>query len=178
MTKNEFMHKVNAATIQALQFIQDTYANKQETPEQLQKQLDEKLEQLETFQSAPMSPEAVSDPDNLERFRVKKGELNAEIAQLSLKIKNVVAAGVPVTIKTFGVENETNVFIFILSDETIHRIPTYENTGDLPKCAEDTLFAAAEYISEVIARYNCECSTDSFQDAELSPLSSIFGFSI
>lgn len=153
MTKREFIHTMTTATIRALQFVQNTYANKQESPEHLQKQLDEKLDELEDFNNRPMSAEAASDPENLVSVRSKKEKLYAEIAQLSLRIKNETAS-TPVTIKQFGTQKDTNSFIFMLSDGTAHVIDTVNGEEDVPACAERILYEAGEYIAKVLSVYN------------------------
>lgn len=152
MTKREFMDTLTTATIKALKFIQDTYDSKQESPEYLQKQLDEKLAELEDFNNRPMSAEAVSDPENLALVRSKKEKLCTDIAQLSLRIKNETAS-TPVTIKQFG-EQKDNSFVFLLSDGTTHVIDTIKSEGDVPACAERILYEAGEYIANVISVYN------------------------
>lgn len=158
MTKREFMHTLTTATIKALQFVQDTYANKQESPEYLQKQLDEKLAELEDFNNRPMSAEAASDPENLASVHSKKEKLYAEIAQLSLRIKNE-ATSIPVTIKQLGVQKDTNAFVFVLSDGTVHAIDTVKSEEDVPACAERILYETGEYIAKMISVENTDCDT-------------------
>ena len=162
MTKREFMNTLTTATIKALKFIQDTYDNKQESPEYLQKQLDEKLAELEDFNNRPMSAEAASDPENLVSVLSKKEKLYAEIAQLSLRIKNGATSK---TLKQFGVQEDTNAFVFVFSNGVTYTIDTIKTEKDVPACAERILYETGEYIAKVISMYeNTDCDT-----CDLSP---------
>ena len=157
MTKREFMHTMTTATIKALKFIQDIYDNEQESPEYLQKQLDEKLAELEDFNNRPMSAEAASDPENLASVRSKKEKLYADIAQLSLRIKNE-ATNTPATLKQFGVQEDTNAFVFVFPNGIVYTIDTIKTEKDVPACAERILYETGEYIAKVISAYeNTDC---------------------
>lgn len=155
MTKKDLMTNVTDATIKALQYVKDLHNHTCEA-EKLHAEWCEKVDKLSNMNNA-FSPEGANDPENMIAFRERRQKLVEDIANLAVKGADQTKL---VKINKFGLDKATYSFVFILSDGSLYTIPVASKSdfegGDyeFPVCIIDTLYAAANYISKVIAVYD------------------------